>query len=112
MKLPPHVRAPGGRHLRREHPTSLLVMVAALALFPTSCHKKVSNKQCDELLDRFIELVAKEQMPDASAEKKALVRSEAKADVAFKNCPSEVQPDEFACAMKAEHSDGLLKCLE
>ena len=84
----------------------------ALLLVTTSCHKKVSSKQCDELLDRFIELVAKEQMPDASAEKKATTRSEAKADPAFKNCTSEVQPAEFECAMRAPTSEGMLKCLE
>ncbi len=89
-------------------------MLVALAMLfaPAACHKKVNAKQCDELLDRFIDLVAKEQMPDASAEKKATTRSEAKADPAFKNCTSEVQPDEFACAMKAPTSEAMLKCLE
>jgi hypothetical protein len=91
---------------------SLAALAIVASLLATSCHKKVSAKQCDELLDHFIELVAKEQMPDASAEKKAQTRAEAKADVAFKNCTSEVQPDEFACAMKATTSDAMLKCLE
>jgi hypothetical protein len=45
-----------------------LLLVASVASFvgSTSCHKvrKVSQKQCDELLDRFSELVVKERMPD------------------------------------------------
>jgi hypothetical protein len=90
----------------------VLLVLAFVSLLGTSCRKKVNRQQCDEMLDRFIDLVAKEQMPDASAEKKAQTRAEAKADVAFKNCTSEVQPEEFACAMKAEASEAMLKCLE
>ena len=61
-----------------------------------SCKKKVSQKQCDELLDRFSELVVKERFPDAGpttlAAERTRERAEAKSDDAFKNCTSEVQP--------------------
>ena len=81
-----------------------------------SCRKKVSAKQCDELLERFSELVVKERMPDAGPEvltaERARERNEAKSDDAFKNCTSEVQADEHACAMKAPTSEALIKCLE
>ena len=102
---------------RRASVTGLL-LVAALAAFGTmaSCTRKVSQKQCDELLDRFSELVVKERMPDAGAEtlaaERTRERSEAKSDDAFKNCTSEVQADEHACAMKATSSEALIKCLE
>jgi len=97
---------------------TLTLLVAVLATFgsTTSCRKKVSQKQCDELLDRFSEMVVKERMPDAGAEtlaaERARERSEAKGDDAFKNCTSEVQVDEHACAMKAASSEALIKCLE
>ncbi len=82
----------------------------------TSCKKKVSQAQCDELVDRFAELVVKEQHPDAGAaeiaKERERERNEAKGDQAFKNCTSEVQTDEHACAMKAATSEGLIKCLE
>ena len=66
--------------------------------------------------ERFSELVVKERMPDAGPEvltaERARERNEAKSDDAFKNCTSEVQADEHACAMKAASSEALIKCLE
>lgn len=92
------------------------VVAIALGLSLSACHKKVTAQQCDELLDRFAELVVKERFPDAGtavvAEERARERAEAKADAAFKNCPSEVQAGEHACAMKATSSEALIKCLE
>ena len=94
-----------------------LLLVAGIAALGTaaSCKKKVSSKQCDELLDRFSELVVKEHFPDAGPEviatERARERAEAKGDE-LKNCTSEVQPEEHACAMKAASSEALIKCLE
>ena len=102
---------------RRAGVTGLL-LVASLALAggAVSCKRKVSQKQCDELLDRFSTLVVKERFPDAGADALAAEqtreRGEAKSDDAFKNCTSEVQADEHACAMKAATSEALIKCLE
>jgi hypothetical protein len=96
---------------------SCLLLVAMLTSLAgtTSCKGKVSQKQCDELLDRFSELVVKERFPDAGAEviaaERTRERSEAKGDE-FKNCTSEVQANEHACAMKAASSEALIKCLE
>ncbi len=95
-----------------------LLFLGSLSAFAstTSCQKKVSAKQCDEVLDRFSELVVKERFPDAGAEviaaERTRERTEAKSDDAFKNCTSEVQPTEHACAMKATSSEALIKCLE
>jgi hypothetical protein len=93
-----------------------LLLAASLALSATSCRKKVSSKQCDELLERFAELVVKERMPDAGPDvllaERIRERNEAKSDDAFKNCTSEVQDNEHACAMKATSSEALIKCLE
>jgi hypothetical protein len=106
-----------GANGRRASVTGLLLVATlATAFGATSCRKKVNQKQCDELLDRFSELVVKERMPDAGAEalaaERTRERSEAKSDDAFKNCTSEVQADEHACAMKAQTSEALIKCLE
>jgi hypothetical protein len=94
-----------------------LAVASLLALGSmTSCKRKVSAKQCDELLERFSELVVKERVPDAGPEviaaERARERTEAKGDDAFKNCTSEVQANEHACAMKAASSEALIKCLE
>jgi hypothetical protein len=106
-----------GARGRRFSVTGLL-LVAGLASLgsSTSCKRKVSQTQCDQLLDRFSELVVKERMPDAGADalaaERVRERGEAKNDDAFKNCTSEVQADEHACAMKAVTSEALIKCLE
>ena len=88
----------------------------AIVALGSACKPKVNSKQCDELLDRFAELVVREQFPDAGAaqiaQERSRERGEAKADNAFKNCTSEVQADEHACAMKATSSEALIKCLE
>ncbi|MDB4933098.1 MAG: hypothetical protein JWP87_70 [Labilithrix sp.] len=100
-----------GANIRRASVMGLLLVV----LSPAACKGKVSQKQCDELLDRFSELVVKERFPDAGPEvvnaERTRERAEAKGDE-FKNCTSEVQANEHACAMKAASSEALIKCLE
>jgi hypothetical protein len=97
-----------------------LAAVAALAALAggatTGCAKKASQRQCDQLLDRFAELVVKEQLADAGAaeiaKERERERGEAQADPTFTNCTSEVQVSEADCAMKASTSEGMIKCLE
>lgn len=92
------------------------LLLASLATATTGCRKKASAKECEAMLDRFAELVVKERFADAGADQIAAERGrerkEAQGDDAFKNCTSEVQADELACAMKAETSERLIKCLE
>ena len=93
------------------------LLLASLAAFVmmTSCRRKVSEKQCDELVDRFAELVVKERFPDAGPEvlaaERVRERGEAKGDE-LKNCTSQVQAHEHSCAMNAKSSEALIKCLE
>ncbi len=88
----------------------------ALSVVLVACSKKVSQKQCDELVDHYAGLVVRENNPDASAAvvtaEQERERKEARAEDGFKNCTTEVQPDDFACAMKAKTSEGVLRCLE
>lgn len=80
------------------------------------CKKKVSQQQCDQLLDRFAELVVKEHHPDAGADviaaEKTRERQEAAHTNELKNCTSEIQATEHECAMKAPSTEAFLKCLE
>jgi hypothetical protein len=89
--------------------------LVALVGSAASCKKKVSPKQCDELIEHFAELVVKERFPDAGpdvvAAEKTRERAEAKGDE-LKNCTSEVQPAEYECAMRATTSEALIKCVE
>jgi hypothetical protein len=92
-----------------------ILAVLGMASATISCKRKVSEQQCDELVDRFSELVVKERFPDAGPEvilaERTRERAEAKGDE-LRNCTSEVQADEHACAMKAKTSEGVIKCLE
>jgi hypothetical protein len=88
----------------------------ALAAGLGGCKAKVSASQCDELLDRYAQLVVTERYPDASTgqieAERVRERTEARGDDAFKNCSSEVSRSEFECAMKATSADAFLKCLD
>jgi hypothetical protein len=87
-----------------------------VALLCGSCRPKASATQCENLLDRYAQLVVAEKFPDASAEEitfeRERERSEARAVDALKNCSSEVSRAEFDCAMHAANADAFEKCLE
>ena len=89
-------------------------VLAGLAL--VACKPKASASQCDQLLDRYAQLVVTERFTDASAEQIVSERDrekrEARGDDAFKNCSSEVSQSELECAMHAPTADAMEKCLE
>ena len=100
------------------HPlkSARVAVLVALWAAVASCKHKVSQVECDKLVDRFATLIVNERIKDAPAElikqEQERERSEAKGDDNFKNCTSEVAESEFSCAMKAATSDTFLKCLE
>jgi hypothetical protein len=81
-----------------------------------ACKKKVAPNECEAIVERYAELVVKEKMPDASAAQitaeTTREKTEAHGDDVFKNCASEIEPDDYECAMKATTPDALEKCLE
>jgi hypothetical protein len=93
----------------------LVWLVASIGMLG-GCKKKVTQEQCDRLLDHFAELVVKEHAPDAGADRIQAERDKERREAAhadeFKNCTSEVQTTEFDCAMNAPTSDAVIKCLE
>lgn len=96
---------------------ALVALVAWSAVAPDlGCKAKASVNQCDQLLDRYAQLVVTERYPDASANQVKTERDrekvEARGDDAFKNCSSQVSQAEFDCAMKAPSPDTFEKCLE
>jgi len=94
------------------------VVLALACCAPTiaACKKKVSQAECDKMIDRFAVLVVKERIKDAPPEmikaEQDRERQEARGDEAFRNCTSEVAPEDYTCAMKTETSEAFLKCLE
>ncbi len=91
-----------------------LVVVSGLAV--GACKPKATQTQCDDLVDRYAELVVREKVVDASAEQTRVARvrerDEARGDDAFKNCRSEVSQSEYSCAMRSLTAEQLIKCLE
>ena len=94
----------------------LLAAGMVAAAFSSGCKKKVTQEQCDQLLDHFAELVVKERYPDAGADMFAAERTRERHEAIhaneFKNCTSAVQTNEHDCAMKAQSSDAIIKCLD
>jgi hypothetical protein len=90
------------------------VLPALLLL--SGCKKKITQAECETMLDHYAELVVKERFADAGADTIAAERTRERQEAAradeFKNCTSEVQANEHACAMKAQSSEALIKCLE
>ena len=104
------------RGTRRPMPWLFAFVLAAGALTTLGCKQKISQAQCEQLLDHFAELVVMERYadagPEAIAAERTRERQEAKNADEFRNCPSQVQTKEHECAMKAQSSDALIKCLE
>ena len=92
------------------------VLVCVCVAAAVGCRPKASSVECDELLDRYAQLVVTEQFPDASTEQvkaeRDRERKEARADDAFKNCSSQVGRAELECAMRAPNATAFEKCLE
>lgn len=89
---------------------------ALLVVLLFGCKKKVTQAQCDALVDKFATLVVSERIKDAPAEmikaEQERERQEARGDEAFRNCTSEIAQEDYTCAMGSGTSDAFLKCLE
>ena len=87
-----------------------------LALAIVGCHKKATPAECDALVTRYAELVAREAMPDASAEDvraaQTKAREEAADDEDFRACAGRVTHEELACALGAPTADAFEACLQ
>jgi hypothetical protein len=89
----------------------------ALALMgAAACSRNATAADCTALLDRYVELLVREQDPKAPdteiARQKDLTRAKAAKDTAFASCPNEVSARSAKCAMKAVNVDEFEKCLE
>jgi hypothetical protein len=93
----------------------LVVLALAMASF-VACSRHASAADCAALLDRYVELLVREQDPKAPdtevARQKAATRAKAEKDTAFASCPSEVSVKSARCAMTAVNVDEFEKCLE
>jgi hypothetical protein len=100
-----------GPSVARRAATLALVLMGG-----TSCSQRATPADCAALLDRYVELLVREQDPKAHdseiARQKDLTRAKAAKDAAFASCPAEVSAGSARCAMKAVIVDEFEKCLE
>ena len=72
------------------------VWIGSAFLFASlgSCVRHATATECGALLDRYVELLVREQDPKASdaeiAHQKGITREKASHDVSFTSCPKEV----------------------
>jgi len=80
------------------------------------CTRHATLAECSALLDRYVELLVREQDPKADeaeiAKHKSATREKAAHDPSFATCPKEVSKDAARCAMGAPNVDEFEKCLE
>jgi hypothetical protein len=88
---------------------------AALLLCATACGKRVETRECGELLDRYVELLLRDDRPKSSAGEVLRLQQEARKkaerDPAFGECSERVSRHQLECAMKAEDANRLEQCL-
>jgi hypothetical protein len=94
---------------------ALLTSAAALLSVLVGCGRALSREECDQLLDRYVELLVRSDLPDTKPEQvlqmQREARQKARRDPAFSRCKDEVSRSAFECAMHAENADRLEQCL-
>jgi hypothetical protein len=92
------------------------LLVFGYGLGAGGCSSHASIEECRALLDRYVELLVREQdprAPESTLERqKELTREKARTDASFASCPREVTTREMRCAMSAPNVDEFEKCLE
>ena len=86
----PSLRRPAGRSRGRGVRCCVTLAIAFAAA--AGCKPKATGAQCDQLLDRYAQLVVTEHFADAGPDQikaeREREKSEARGDDAFKNCSS------------------------
>lgn len=94
-------------------------VLASAALSPalSACGRPVAEEECRTLIERYTELLVKEEEPGATPERVARLQGEAQA-AADKNprfelsaCSSKVSRASYECAMHAGSVDAIERCL-
>jgi hypothetical protein len=79
------------------------------------CARHATIAECSALLDRYVELLVREQNPKADdvdiLKQKAATREKAATDPSFASCPKEVSAKSARCAMEAPNVDEFERCL-
>ena len=109
-RIPPPQRAGWGRATARA-----LRAVLLLTLF-AGCQRQLTADECNQLIDRYVELLLRARRPDASAQDLAELQAAARARAAqassLLRCNRHISRRAFRCAMQeASTADELERCL-
>jgi hypothetical protein len=112
----PPLRARGGIVAALARSRDQLVLATAAVLVAPACGRHANASECSALLDRYVELLVREQDPKAPdiviATQKERTRAKAQNEPAFASCPDEVSARGARCAMSAVNVNEFEKCLE
>ncbi len=107
------------RHAPRTSPGPVTALSCAMLL---ACHGKATRKECDEMLDKYVDMVvdgevSHEDLPSEEAHaaremKKALRRAEPSYARVERQCESEITKREYRCAMKAPNPETWQACID
>jgi hypothetical protein len=91
------------------------ITAVAIALLG-GCGRRATPAECDAVLDRYVELLVRQEDPGARpgdiTQAKNLARAKAAVDAEFRRCPSAVRQRDVVCALAAPNVDELEKCME
>jgi hypothetical protein len=94
-----------------------LAVLAAPLLGSLSCSRSLDADECNLLLDRYTELLVREEDPHAAPARVARAQSDARTmalhdpKFEFSSCSARVSRSSFDCAMKAPSVDEMERCL-
>lgn len=105
---------PGGRVK-----TGLALWLAAmpLATSVTACRERLTLRECDAMLDRYLEHLVEKRRPETGAGEVERLKNEARAlahedpTFEFDSCPAKISRSQYECAMSAPTVDDIERCL-
>ncbi len=100
---------------RRQGVVRLGLLAASVSALCFGCGKPVEQRECDQMLDRYVEFLMHDQEPDVPFEevrrKQRAARAKAESSPEFAACTSQVSRKQYDCAMHAPNADRLEQCL-
>jgi hypothetical protein len=92
-----------------------LILGLTFCFLLVSCGKPLARPECEQLLLRYVELLANSDRPDSTAIErmrfKQRARDKAAQDPEFAQCSKSMSRKQFNCAMHAPSTDDFERCL-
>ncbi len=99
-----------------------LLLLALSGLAVAGCNGKADKKDCEEMLDRYLDMVmagepdmaklSPQQQKVAREMKRAIRKSEPSYRKVAEQCEAEITKKEYRCAMAADNPDVWQSCID